>query len=182
MAGPLKAHQTTIRFTHEQWDALQLAAAARQVSVAQYVRDAARERLEVDARTGSDQTQQQTVRAGMEYATERSLGIAEGTAALWEQGRLARERARTLRGLSREQRLNHGKHRDQRGDRSESTAALWEKGRLARERARLLREEVREETRRGADLARLGRDAAAVEDTRGVVRGPVQQDRVIRGT
>jgi hypothetical protein len=182
MAGPLKAHQTTIRFTHEQWDALEQAASDRHMSVAQYVRDAAWQRLHADGGSVDHELEAQTLRSGVEHATEQSLGIAEGTAALWEQGRLARERARTLRSMSREQRYNHGDYRERRVDRSESTAALWEKGRMARERSRLLREEAEQTTQRATDLARLARDPAAVEDTRGVVRGSLEHDRVIRGS
>jgi hypothetical protein len=41
-----KSHQTTIRFTAELWAELEDAAAGLDVSVAQYVRDAARARLD----------------------------------------------------------------------------------------------------------------------------------------
>lgn len=45
----LKEHQTTLRFTVEMWEQLESAADALDVSVAQYVRDAARARLEKNA-------------------------------------------------------------------------------------------------------------------------------------
>lgn len=49
--APVRAmHQTTIRFGHELWDTLELAAENGGVSVAQYVREAAIERL---ARSGA---------------------------------------------------------------------------------------------------------------------------------
>jgi predicted DNA-binding protein len=95
------SHQTTIRFTEEMWSALEHAAHRLGISVAHYVRDAARARLD-------DENQRMTSSAvealRQRDAFERSLEGAEGSAALWQQGRLARERAQMLRAESRKQR------------------------------------------------------------------------------
>ena len=80
------------------WIALEHAAARRGVSVAQFVRDAARARLVEDLPTGDEELADQAIReVQRREAVERSLEHAEDTAALWEQGRLARERAQLLR-------------------------------------------------------------------------------------
>jgi hypothetical protein len=58
----LKEHQTTLRFTAGMWEELVAAADALDVSVAQYVRDAARARLEREAgkRSGRGPTPEET--------------------------------------------------------------------------------------------------------------------------
>jgi hypothetical protein len=174
MAGPLKAHQTTIRFTHDQWAELERAAARREVSVAQYLREAARERVERDAGAHEEDPRSETLRAGLEDAAENSLRIAEGSAALWQQGHLARERAREFRGRTGEHDVTEGADRERRLAPSQSASGLWEQGRVARERARMLREEARRSASQRPALARLPRDASAVEDARRVVRRPVE--------
>jgi hypothetical protein len=93
-AKVLKQHQTTLRFTAEMWAELGDAAAALDVSVAQYVRDAARIRLDEDSRAVAEARR---VREEAARAPGESRQKAESSAALWEQGRLARQRAQTLR-------------------------------------------------------------------------------------
>jgi predicted DNA-binding protein len=96
------SHQTTIRFTKELWIALEHAAARRGVSVAQYVREAARARLGEDAADDMPElTRQSQADAARQSAFEHSFAQAESTAALWQQGRLARERAQMLRDDAR---------------------------------------------------------------------------------
>jgi predicted DNA-binding protein len=107
--APLNSHQTTVRFSEEMWSALELASARSGVSVAQYLRDAARARL------ADEEAARQAVSSGelalreveRVNAIEHSFEHAEHSAALWEQGRLARERARLLReeGHSRRSQL-----------------------------------------------------------------------------
>jgi hypothetical protein len=123
-----KAHQTTIRFSRDQWEQLERAASDRDVSVAQYVRDAARERLDRDGRTHH-----------VVEARESMLAQAESGAALWEQGRLTRERARRLRDESRAQRGALADARERIPPRP-ATVAAWDRGREAGERAQMLRE------------------------------------------
>ena len=96
-------HQTTIRFGEELWLRLEEAAAHREVSVAHYVREAARDRLESET-FSSASAPARAVRVEVEEARQHSLGEAESSAALWEQGRLARERARRLRDEARDSR------------------------------------------------------------------------------
>jgi hypothetical protein len=98
-----KAHQTTIRFTDELWARLEKAADDLDVSVAHYVRDAARARLEAPGRADSARNDPATAaRKRSADIRQNSLNEAESSAALWEQGRLARERARILRAEARE--------------------------------------------------------------------------------
>ena len=99
MEGGRKTHQTTIRFTDELWARLELAAAQLDVSVAQYLRDAARARLDnLPAPAGAAMA----ARERSLEARQQSVDEAESSAALWEQGRLARERAQLLRAESHE--------------------------------------------------------------------------------
>jgi predicted DNA-binding protein len=91
-------HQTTIRFTEELWIALEHAAERRGVSVAQYIREAARARL------GDEAGNPTPLAAEAEMAREHSLQEAESSAALWEQGRLARDRAQMLREEAQQRR------------------------------------------------------------------------------
>jgi plasmid stability protein len=95
-------HQTTIRFPIELWRALELAAARHGVSVAQYIRDAARARL----REGNPPSVGELAMREAERANdaEQSLDFGENAAALWQQGRLARERSRLLREEARRKR------------------------------------------------------------------------------
>lgn len=95
-------HQTTIRFGSELWDALAHAAAADGISVAQFVREAAVERL---ARSGAPVPQALTDRAAA--GRLEAVGQGESSAAVWAQSRLARARAAELRERSRAQRERH---------------------------------------------------------------------------
>jgi predicted DNA-binding protein len=97
--GSRKTHQTTIRFTDDLWARLELAAAELDVSVAQYLRDAARARLDnLPEPAGAAMA----ARERSLEARQQSVDEAESSAALWEQGRLARERAQLLRAESHE--------------------------------------------------------------------------------
>jgi hypothetical protein len=99
------SHQTTIRFTKGLWVELEVAAARNGVSVAQYVRDAARARLGEEQRTLTQEPGEAILReVERQNAVERSLEHVESSAALWEQGRLARERAKLLREESQTRR------------------------------------------------------------------------------
>jgi predicted DNA-binding protein len=102
MNGAKQTHQTTLRFSEELWRRLERAAEELDISVAQYVRDAARARLAQDGRARSELGEELRVEA--ENARQHALGEAESSAALWEQGRLARERARVLRDEARSRR------------------------------------------------------------------------------
>lgn len=128
-----KEHQTTLRFTTEMWEQLTVAAAALDVSVAQYVRDAARTRLEQESHRARRSGE---VREESAKAKDRSLAEAESSLALWEQGRLARQRAQALREDSRVRR-EAGK-----AGRGSVTVpgrliGHWQGSRLARERLAL---------------------------------------------
>ncbi len=105
------SHQTTLRFTEEMWGELEHAAAGLGVSIAQYVRDAARARLageaQLPARAG-DSGEAVMREVERRNAFEHSYEHVEHSAALWHQGRLARDRARLLReeAQSRRQRVS----------------------------------------------------------------------------
>jgi hypothetical protein len=118
------AHQTTIRFSDELWRSLELAAASRDVSVAQYIRDAARERLgreesgpfgaleppePLRARVDEDRETVDEQQARLDEERERAIREADSSDALREQGRLARERAAKLRDDARRRRTLGGK-------------------------------------------------------------------------
>ncbi|HET8673323.1 MAG TPA: hypothetical protein VFL87_06795 [Thermoleophilaceae bacterium] len=151
----LKEHQTTLRFTAEMWDELVAAASALDVSVAQYVRDAARVRLERDAarvrlehdarapsrpKRNRDEgaAAREVSREEAANAREVSLGEAESTAAVWEQGRLARERARLIRQEASRLRELGPRVRGRLTHPSVTRATSpWEAGRVARERLNL---------------------------------------------
>jgi hypothetical protein len=104
-----KMHQTTVRFSTELWQALEVEAAALGVSVAQYVREAALAQLAYSAgwrgsmasaaALGEAAAGPQDVVPPLrpaEVAREEALGHLEESTALWAQGRLARTRAREL--------------------------------------------------------------------------------------
>jgi Ribbon-helix-helix domain len=138
-----KAHQTTLRFSDEMWEALEQAAARRDVSVAQYVRDAAQARLDTERETPGEQ-RFRALATGAAEAQDHAFDTAEGTAAVRGQGQLARDRSEALRARSRGQRLGPGDWPDQPHAISENAAALWEQSRIARERAQLLRDRLRD--------------------------------------
>lgn len=87
------------------WVELEIAAARTGVSVAQYVREAARARLGEERQKLPPQVPEDVVR-DIERRTvvEHSFEHVENSAALWEQGRLARERAKLLRAESESRR------------------------------------------------------------------------------
>jgi hypothetical protein len=92
-------HQTTIRFGTDLWEALAAAAAADGISVAQYVRESAVERL---VRSDVDAPAALTDRAA---AGRRNAVLQqESSAAVWAQSRLARARAAELRAIARARR------------------------------------------------------------------------------
>jgi hypothetical protein len=122
-----------MRFSSSMWRQLTAAAAWVDVSVAQYVREAARMRLEADAH--SDELEQ--VRQDALRAQDASLAEAESSAALWEQGRLARERARMLRQQTREQREYRGAGSAAPRVVPQGPSPVWTEGALARERSQL---------------------------------------------
>jgi hypothetical protein len=76
------------------WSQLEHAAARLGVSIAQYVRDAARARLADEPTQSAEAAVREVERLN---AHEHSFEHAEHSAALWEQGRLARERSKLLR-------------------------------------------------------------------------------------
>jgi hypothetical protein len=102
-------HQTTLRFSPELWSALQSAAEAADVSIAQYVRDAARARLLDEGHSLTRQTgsEREGMARGADRETERAYEHIESSTALWEQGRVARERARLLKEQARTARAAH---------------------------------------------------------------------------
>jgi predicted DNA-binding ribbon-helix-helix protein len=87
-------HQTTIRFSQELWDRLEAVAEDGGVSVAQYVREAAIERL---ARTGALIDQGEITAGRIAHAATELELSREAARALEAQSRLARLRARKLR-------------------------------------------------------------------------------------
>jgi hypothetical protein len=101
-------HQTTVRFGSDLWDQLEREARQSGVSAAQYVRDATLARL---AHTAAQRGEPAfgTAEPVVEPLLEGSAAIAEveadearfGSAAVWAQARLARERSRELRGAVR---------------------------------------------------------------------------------
>jgi len=106
-SSSLKSHQTTIRFSSELWRRLQLAAAALDVSVAQYVRDAARRRLEeAEPVRREPESRADVLHEELTTARDASREQFLGSTAVWEQGRLARIRAAQLREDSK--RLRRG--------------------------------------------------------------------------
>jgi hypothetical protein len=107
-------HQTTVRFSPDVWAALDEEASRLGVSAAQYVREAAVARLAYGQGRRGDPGLEQALRdagsanpgsewgapetPGHELAVEQSRDIVSSSEALWAQGKLARERARELRG------------------------------------------------------------------------------------
>jgi hypothetical protein len=89
-------HQTTIRFGHELWDSLEAAAEQGGVSVAQYVREAAIERLVRGGTPGGRVTARRLAKAELSAA-----GALESSAALAAQSRLAATRAREVRARAK---------------------------------------------------------------------------------
>jgi hypothetical protein len=102
-------HQTTVRFGSDLWDQLEREARSSGVSAAQYVRDATLARLAHTAAQRGEPAfgpaQTPVVEPGLEAAASAARTDARetrfGSAAVWAQARLARERARELRGAVR---------------------------------------------------------------------------------
>jgi hypothetical protein len=109
-------HQTTIRFSHDLWSALDEEAARLGVSAAQYIREATVARLAYGVGRRGDRDFEQAVRAAgadrpetewdaegaarharQESAVEQSREVVSSSEALWAQGKLARERSQQLR-------------------------------------------------------------------------------------
>jgi hypothetical protein len=101
MAGTVGMHQTTIRFTLAIWEQVEAEARREGISAAQYVRDATVTTLAYGVGSrGRDRAleTQPPARAGAAM-----LGAAEarqGSAAVWAQAQLARDRARATREAS----------------------------------------------------------------------------------
>jgi hypothetical protein len=98
MAGTARLHQTTIRFTPAIWEQVEAQARSEGVSAAQYVRDATLTSLAYGAGTRErdpDLVPAPRVRAGA--AMLNAAEAREGSAAVWAQARLARDRARAAR-------------------------------------------------------------------------------------
>ena len=97
-----KMHQTTVRFGGDLWEALAIEAERLGVSVAQYVRDAALRRLSYEAGQrdeleGSGEPAASNAPHDVRAAQDRAAREMSDSAALWAQGRLARQRAAELR-------------------------------------------------------------------------------------
>jgi hypothetical protein len=103
-------HQTTIRFSEELWQLLETAAAEREMSVAQFVREAARARLQsgqsAEPGAGHDGLQPD-LRREVDDVRAIARERVQDSSALWEQGRQARLRATQLREQSARQRERH---------------------------------------------------------------------------
>jgi hypothetical protein len=101
-----KMHQTTVRFGADLWEALEVEAERLEVSVAQYVRDAALKRLSYEAgqRAEQDATGEPSGRGEAVAAQERAESEVSQSTALWAQGRLARQRAVELRSQTEQTR------------------------------------------------------------------------------
>ena len=106
-------HQTTIRFSADNWALLEHEAAELGVSAAQYIREAVLARVMYTAgRRGDTEMHgalQQAIAPDLrlnrrEQAMEHAHVGLEGSEALWAQGRVARERARLLREQALEKR------------------------------------------------------------------------------
>jgi predicted DNA-binding protein len=108
VAAQRKSHQTTIRFSEEQWQQLEAAANTLEMSVAQYIREAARARLDGTLATEARADPRQTLDSEAEAAKVASRDRVQDSSALWEQGRQARVRAAELREESVRQRRRHG--------------------------------------------------------------------------
>jgi hypothetical protein len=96
-------HQTTVRFTDDLWEQLEREAARTGVSAAQYVRDATLSRLAYTAgQRGDGMFAEPKGVSRATRAAEDARERQEGSAAVWAQARLARERAQRLRDRARE--------------------------------------------------------------------------------
>jgi hypothetical protein len=88
-------HQTTVRFSADLWAQLEEEAQRSGVSAAQYVRDSTLARLSYTAGQRGDHPYGSNSSPEPPHVTRRD-NFEESTA-VWEQARLARARARTVR-------------------------------------------------------------------------------------
>jgi len=101
-----KSHQTTIRFSVQLWRQLEEAAADLDVSVAQYLRDAARARLEGAAAARHDELPVELERE-LDSARTAARERVQDSRAVWQQARQARLRAAEVRADAINQRRRH---------------------------------------------------------------------------
>jgi hypothetical protein len=97
-------HQTTVRFGPDLWAELEREAANSGVSAAQYVREATLTRLAYSAAQRGEAVVVPPARSPEGAVAAAHSGAREaqsGSAAVWAQARLARERARTVREAAR---------------------------------------------------------------------------------
>lgn len=92
-----RMHQTTVRFAADLWEQLEEEAARSGVSAAQYVRDATLARLAFTAGQRSADGEREFAFGRTASTIEESTEIQSGSAAVWAQARLARERAHSVR-------------------------------------------------------------------------------------
>lgn len=107
-------HQTTVRFTADLWAQLEREAERSGVSAAQYVRDSTLARLAYTA--GLRGEEPFGAPGGMDAPARDN---AEESSAVWEQARLARARARTIREGAREAQAQAARGRAERTPRGE---------------------------------------------------------------
>ena len=88
-------HQTTVRFTADLWAQLEHEAERSGVSAAQYVRDSTLARLAYTA--GRRGEHPYGTQPAIDPPRAAARDHAEESNAVWEQARLARARARTIR-------------------------------------------------------------------------------------
>lgn len=95
-------HQTTLRFGEELWSSLEFEAERTGVSVAQFVRDSAVQRLSYEAgRRDEAALAPAHPHVDAARAQEHARSEVSQSDALWAQGQLARERATALRTRSK---------------------------------------------------------------------------------
>ena len=108
-------HQTTVRFGADLWRALEEECSGLGISVAQFVREAALARLmyvagkrgdaDYDLALDSSGATAPEPKIKVDLALDQSLSHMSESAALWAQGRLARQRAQELRDEATRRRL-----------------------------------------------------------------------------
>src|SRR3954451_12278422 len=97
-------HQTTVRFSADLWAQLEQEARETGVSAAQYVREATLARLSYGAgqRDAAGAAPERSAATAVDDAAAQALEARSSASAVWAQAQLARERARLVRGRSRE--------------------------------------------------------------------------------
>jgi hypothetical protein len=104
--------QTTLRFGKDLWSALEMEAERNGVSVAQYVRDAALQRVAYEAGRRDEYTAPMVApapRFDALAAQERARSEVSASDALWAQAGQARRRAEQLRSHSESVRASLGR-------------------------------------------------------------------------